>query len=90
MTTMDGGQNGPCRCGGAKCSLRERDARHATTNGYNHLGCRCDECREANRVWFSLGHPGWETLKRYRDKLTARGIQRAGPAAGRLKGHGRR
>lgn len=22
---------------------------HGTTNGYGNLGCRCDDCREANR-----------------------------------------
>ncbi len=26
------------------------DPRHGTVNGYGNLGCRCDECREANRV----------------------------------------
>ena len=32
--------------------LAPDDPRHGTTNGYSNLGCRCDECREANR----LGH----------------------------------
>lgn len=26
------------------------DPRHGTTNGYGNLGCRCDACKEANRV----------------------------------------
>lgn len=26
------------------------DWRHGTLGGYNNHGCRCDECREANRV----------------------------------------
>lgn len=24
-------------------------ARHGTANGYNHFGCRCEPCEEANR-----------------------------------------
>lgn len=30
--------------------LAPDDPRHGTTNGYGNLGCRCDPCREANRV----------------------------------------
>lgn len=26
------------------------DARHGTLNGYSNLRCRCDRCREANRL----------------------------------------
>lgn len=29
--------------------LKPGDPRHGTSNGYGNLGCRCDECREANR-----------------------------------------
>lgn len=28
----------------------QSDPRHGTTNGYNNLHCRCDRCKEANRV----------------------------------------
>lgn len=30
--------------------LAPDDPRHGTTNGYGNLGCRCEACREANRV----------------------------------------
>lgn len=31
-------------------SLAPDDPRHGTTNAYGNLGCRCEQCREANRV----------------------------------------
>ena len=30
-------------------TLAPGDPRHGTANGYGNQGCRCDECREANR-----------------------------------------
>lgn len=27
------------------------DPRHGTTNGYSHLGCRCDDCRAASNAY---------------------------------------
>lgn len=30
--------------------LADGDPRHGTPNGYGNLKCRCDACREANRV----------------------------------------
>ena len=31
-------------------SLDVDDPRHGSVNGYTNLKCRCDECREANRL----------------------------------------
>lgn len=33
-----------------KTELGPQDPRHGTTNGYGNLGCRCERCREANRI----------------------------------------
>lgn len=30
--------------------LSPDDPRHGTQNGYGNLGCRCDRCKEANRL----------------------------------------
>jgi hypothetical protein len=34
--------------------LEDGDPRHGTPNGYGNHGCRCDRCREANRVQHRL------------------------------------
>lgn len=31
-------------------ALPDDDPRHGTANGYGNLKCRCDRCREANRL----------------------------------------
>lgn len=33
-----------------RAELNPDDPRHGTANGYGNLRCRCDRCREANRV----------------------------------------
>jgi hypothetical protein len=30
--------------------MTDDDSRHGTHNGYKNLGCRCDRCKEANRI----------------------------------------
>jgi hypothetical protein len=39
----------------ARAKLAADDPRHGTTNGYDNLGCRCSQCREAkttaNKEW---------------------------------------
>lgn len=30
--------------------MPDDDPRHGTPNGYGNLGCRCDKCKEANRL----------------------------------------
>lgn len=42
--------------------------RHGTTTGYQHHGCRCDECREAVRRYMRAyrrrkGVPPWESQR---------------------------
>lgn len=43
-------------------TLPPGDPRHGTTNGYGNHCCRCDACREANRVYHA------EYMKRVRTK----------------------
>ncbi|KWX25625.1 hypothetical protein AFM11_05190 [Mycolicibacterium wolinskyi] len=47
--------------GKRRATLPPDDPRHGTTNGYGNLYCRCDRCREANR----LSHSAY--MKRLRD-----------------------
>lgn len=35
---------------GRNNGLPDGDPRHGTTNGYGNHGCRCDACKEANRI----------------------------------------
>lgn len=49
---------GGCRClpctlagiANRRRGLPDGDPRHGTKNGYQNLGCRCADCREANRL----------------------------------------
>jgi hypothetical protein len=43
--------------------LSDDDPRHGTANGYGNHGCRCDACKEANRI----------THARYLRKVLAEG-----------------
>lgn len=49
-----------------KAPLPPDDPRHGTTNGYGNLGCRCDACREANR----LSHAAYVRRARETRELT--------------------
>ncbi len=34
--------------------MRSDDPRHGTENGYSNLHCRCEDCREAHRVYYRI------------------------------------
>lgn len=53
--------------------LPDDDPRHGTPNGYNNLGCRCPECREAQRIAMNkYMHADPQRLVRHRDRMRAR------------------
>ena len=56
--------------------MRKRGMTHGTVSGYSNHNCRCDECRQAYRVYWRA------TRERRRMELLGKGQNRRGWAPG--------
>ncbi len=65
----------PCHLEKSRAEL-SKPLRHGTLHGYNHRGCRCDACRQANRERYNRVRP--EIKRRSRSATQNRQVRSSG------------